>query len=193
MSFVSESSQVRGRDTPSTLCCREVFRPDHGPVSTATYDVEAPDEMAFMAWLAIARAGREVTAVLERDIHAAAGLSLAGYDALVQLSRLSVDGVVRMGDLARALRTPKSSLTRVVGDLESAGLVFRRTALDNRRTVEVELTGRGRERLKAAVPAYLTGVQRHVGQHLSTSEAEVLVTALQRVVTALDDRHGAGQ
>lgn len=146
--------------------------------------------MTFIAWLTLRRVADEVGTLLEAGLRRSARLSLTSYEVLVTLSRLGTTGVVRMGDLARAQALPKSSLTRIVGDLEAEGLVMRHHAPDNRRTVEVELTGRGRERLAAAVPVYLAGVQRHVGRHMDRDEAATLVQVLERIHSNRED--GAG-
>ncbi len=56
---------------------------------------------------------------------------------------------VTAGELARRLGIQAASLTRVLGRLESQGLVVRSTGQEDRRTVVVSLTPSGRETLGA--------------------------------------------
>ncbi|UYO98387.1 MarR family transcriptional regulator [Microbacterium sp. M28] len=61
------------------------------------------------------------------------------------LSILEREGGIRLGSLARAARTTQPGMTRLIGDLERAGLVERSSdPVDSRATV-VDITAAGRE------------------------------------------------
>ncbi|MEV7344523.1 MarR family transcriptional regulator [Streptomyces sp. NPDC093544] len=54
------------------------------------------------------------------------------------------DGTLRISDLVKALGANQSSVSRMVARLEEAQWVVRRSALDDRRGVDVQVTEAGR-------------------------------------------------
>lgn len=81
------------------------------------------------------------------------GLGLSEYRALAHLSS-SDDGELRMQDLADRLGLNQSSVTRLVGRLDGAGLALRDLCPDDRRGVYAVLTPAGRAKFDAAEPDY---------------------------------------
>ena len=80
------------------------------------------------------------------------------------LTRLMGEQWRAQQELARAVGIEGPTLTRHLDTLEQAGLVVRRRDPDDRRTVKVELTQKGRER----------HAQLHVGeQHTDDQEDEL--------------------
>jgi DNA-binding MarR family transcriptional regulator len=67
---------------------------------------------------------------------------------LSALSSIDALGSVRLGDLAAAERVTSPTLTKIVANLEAAGLVHRSADPDDRRAARVSLTAAGRSRLK---------------------------------------------
>jgi DNA-binding MarR family transcriptional regulator len=78
----------------------------------------------------------------------------------------------------------RERVSRVVGELERAGLVRREPNPDDGRSSFAVLTPEGRNRLRAAAPTYLAGVERHYTRHLSDREIRVLTRALGKVLAA---------
>lgn len=76
-----------------------------------------------------------------RDIDVACGISPARFSALVNLA---FHGVNNVGELASMERVSRPAMTRLVKDMETAGLVRRLADADDGRGVKVELTPQGR-------------------------------------------------
>ena len=111
-----------------------------------------------------------------------AGLSLAWYDVLLHLSE-APEGRLRMTDLARAVLLSKSGLTRLVGRVCDEGYITRIPAEDDRRSIVVEMTAKGRSAFRRAAPAHLRAVQEEFGRHFSDEEAAEVRGLLERLVT----------
>ena len=63
------------------------------------------------------------------------------------LSRLDREGAQTASGLAAAERVRPQSMAQTLAELESAGLIERRPDPEDRRQIQIELTGRGRERV----------------------------------------------
>jgi DNA-binding MarR family transcriptional regulator len=86
---------------------------------------------------------------------AAHGLTVTQYAALAVLARAGEP--LAVSDLARRLQLDRTTTSRLVAPLESAGLVVRASARGDggdRRARPLRLTSSGRRRLRAAVPAW---------------------------------------
>jgi len=120
---------------------------------------------------------------LERE-HTRCGLMpLAWFDVLATLD--SVPGrTLRMHELADSIVLSRSGLTRLVDRLQAAGLVKRETCKSDRRGLMATMTEGGRKALAEAAPAHLKAVEENFTGYLTASEAEVLTTALGRILLA---------
>jgi hypothetical protein len=128
----------------------------------ATYDVAgAPafDDPRLRAWVAFLQAHAIVTRRLEAELLAERNLSLADYDALVQLA-VADDRRLRMSELAERVVLSRSGVSRLVDRLEAAGL----------------------DRLRDAAPVHLRGVDAHFLSPIATGDREGLIRALEAVV-----------
>jgi DNA-binding MarR family transcriptional regulator len=99
--------------------------------------------------------------------------------------------------LARAL-LGQSGLSRVLTKMEGAGLIRRSATDTDRRTLDIELTPLGRERLRRAAPTHIAGIKRWFGDQLTARQAEAIQAGLQKVVRGLDSDvplglHGKGE
>jgi DNA-binding MarR family transcriptional regulator len=106
------------------------------------------------------------------------GLSVSEYRALALLAG-APEGELRMLDLADALNLNQSSVSRLVGRLESADLVRRETCGDDRRGVFTVLTDTGTGVLAGLVPAYRQALTAAVA-HAEAKSATI--TAITKVV-----------
>ncbi|GAA3312544.1 MarR family winged helix-turn-helix transcriptional regulator [Nonomuraea dietziae] len=95
-----------------------------------------------------ARVEHELAAALQRH-----GLGLSEYRALCHLSTAR-SGELRMQELADLLGLNQSSVTRLVGRLEAAGLTRRDLCANDRRGVYTVITEAGRERKDGASDLY---------------------------------------
>lgn len=120
------------------------------------------------------------TAVGERIIRARVSTGLTATQ--LQSLRLSLDGVT-MTTLATALGLSKSTLTSVVDQLVSSGMVVRQGDLADRRRQVVEATDRGRDTL-AAFDAMIAGEIAAIVGALSPQRQHRLVHLLSGVPAA---------
>jgi DNA-binding MarR family transcriptional regulator len=111
-------------------------------------------------WRAFLRAYHHVARRLDDDLRAEHGLSLQEYAALVQLAE-APGRRLRMGRLADGVLLSKSGVTRLVDRLEGDGLVHRHACASDARGAEAILTDAGLERLRAATPTHLRGIQAY--------------------------------
>jgi DNA-binding MarR family transcriptional regulator len=133
------------------------------------------------AWAAVLRAHAAVVPRLEREL-AAVGMPLSWYDVLLELNA-APDRRLRMTELGAKAVLSRERVSRVVDDLERAGLVRRERNPDDGRSLLAAITDDGRTRLRAAAPTYLVGIERHFGVHVG-DDATTVATALLRVVEA---------
>lgn len=109
---------------------------DAGPAEAALTATDAG--LASVLRIAVARLRRRLA--VERDPSNPVPLGAMGV-----LSALHLRGESTIGELAAWERVQAPSMTRTVNVLEEAGYVVRRPADNDRRMVQVALTGRGVE------------------------------------------------
>lgn len=138
------------------------------------------------AWRRYLRAHALLVKELDAELRAAHGLSLATYDALVQLSE-APDRRLYMKELADALVYSASGLTRLVDSLERAGLARREPDPGNRRAIHVILTPHGLATLEAAWRTHVAGVQRLFVANASPAQARAIGSVFGAIRKALDE------
>jgi DNA-binding MarR family transcriptional regulator len=144
------------------------------------------DEVEAAAWRGYIESLSALAAPLEADL-APHGLTMGDYEVLVRLSEADAHHL-RMCDLAAQLRLSPSGLTRRLDGLVSNGMVRREPSPCDRRVMLATLTPDGLTALTTAAPDHVAGVRRHVLDHLTRHEVEVLARAFAKVRTALDER-----
>ena len=140
-----------------------------------------PDDEQVRAWALVLRVHAAVVPRLERDL-AAVGMPLSWYDVLLELNA-APDRRLRMTELGARAVLSRERVSRVVDELERAGLVHRERNPDDGRSLLAVITDEGRARLRAAAPTYLAGIERHFGAHVG-DDAATVAAALLRVVEA---------
>ena len=142
------------------------------------------DDPRLRAWIAFLQTHAAVSRRLEAELQAAGGVSLAEYDALVQLA--TSDGQrLRMSELAERVLLSRSGVSRLVDRLEEHGLVERATCPTDARGAWAILAPRGLEALRAATPVHLRGVETHFLGPIGDADGEALVRALGAVMARL--------
>jgi DNA-binding MarR family transcriptional regulator len=126
--------------------------------SAATDAAESP--LAVSAWVRLLKAHALMLRGLRRSVPE--GLTLPQFDVLAQLERRK-DGMTP-GDLTRALLVTAGNVTGIVDRLERVGLVERRPVPEDRRTVRVCLSARGRAVVKRAIPRHRRDVESLLGR-----------------------------
>jgi DNA-binding MarR family transcriptional regulator len=96
------------------------------------------------------------------------------------LATIEAQPGIGQGEIADALGADRSTMVRLVDQLERRGLVRRESRPDDRRTVIPTLTPAGRTALAAANPQVLASEELFAGT-LSAQERRTLADLLQRI------------
>src|SRR6266550_3313092 len=104
--------------------------------------LSSPSPERLRAWRLYFESALALIDVLDAELERDAGIPMRWYDALVHLEE-TPDGL-RMNELAEQILYSKSGFTRVVDRMEEAGLVRRVRPENDRRSILVVLTDRGR-------------------------------------------------
>src|SRR5579862_805849 len=99
-------------------------------------------------WRVFLETALAVIDILDSEMQAQRGITLAWYDVLIHLED-APDGL-GMTEIANRILFSKSGLTRVIDRMEAAGLVRRERPPEDRRVVRVVLTQQGRDTLAQA-------------------------------------------
>ncbi|MGN6688074.1 MAG: MarR family winged helix-turn-helix transcriptional regulator [Actinomycetales bacterium] len=135
------------------------------------------DRLTAMGLLEETRAG--VSELLAPQL-AEHGLSVLEFVVLLRLGR-SPGERLRMADLATQVLLSASGLTRVIDRIENQGLVERTSCREDRRGTWAVLTPAGRERLDAALPGHVAGIDEHFTGLLEPDELAELMRLLRKV------------
>jgi DNA-binding MarR family transcriptional regulator len=123
---------------------------------------------------------------LNRQLVDEAGMSLAEYEVLVQLSE-SPRRRLRMSELADLVVNSRSRLTHTVSRLEERGFVSREECPDDRRGILCVLRDEGFAALAAAAPGHVEAVRSIVFDPLDAEDVEALGVATRKVRAAFRD------
>jgi DNA-binding MarR family transcriptional regulator len=145
--------------------------------AVATPIADAP---GIGAWRSFLHAHARITRRLDEELQAAHGLSLAEYDALLQIAH-APGRRVRMNVLAERVVLSRSGITRLVDRLEADGFVERIACATDARGQEAVLTAAGLDRLRTAATTHLDGVRRLFLDRLDADELATIEATLGRV------------
>lgn len=123
-------------------------------------------------------------ATLNRRLTETHQLSLSDVRVLDMLDNAD-GGSARMGDLAEALPSLPSRLTRQIGRLEAQGLVRRSNCPDDRRGVVATITEDGRTVVGRAMATYAQGVRSYFLGQLSRAQMAAMGENCRRISAAL--------
>jgi DNA-binding MarR family transcriptional regulator len=143
---------------------------------------------ADRAWEALLRIHALLVPMLDAQMQAAASLQLTWYDVLLELH--TGGGRLTMTELADRVVLSRTRVSRLVTDLERAGLVAREVNPDDGRSSFATITDEGRARLRSAAPTYVEGLRREISGPLSAAELRSLADSLEKVLSA--SRRAAG-
>jgi DNA-binding MarR family transcriptional regulator len=125
-----------------------------------------------------------VYATLNRRLTEAHQLSLSDVRVLDILDNAD-GGSARMGDLAEALPSLPSRLTRQIRRLEAQGLVRRGHCPDDRRGVVATITEEGRTVAEEAMATYAQGVRSYFLGQLSRAQMAAMGENCRRISAGL--------
>lgn len=149
--------------------------------------VPSPDDPRLGSWRAFLHAHARLLRRLDEELQAEHGLSLAEYDALLQLANAQ-DRRLRMSVLADRVLLSRSGITRLVDRLESSGMVARSACVTDARGAEAALTQAGLDRLRAASRTHLDGVQRYFLATVSDGDRDAIERAANAIIDELGGR-----
>lgn len=139
-------------------------------------------DLALSVWVRLLKAHGLMMREVRRRVPER--LTLPQFDVLAQLTRRE-DGMTP-GELTRELLVTAGNVTGIVARLEGLGLVERRPVPEDRRTVRVRLTPRGRQLTQRVIPRH----RRDVGALLEGVPREDLARLrdlLGRVARTLEE------
>jgi DNA-binding MarR family transcriptional regulator len=139
------------------------------------------DDPGILAWRTFLTAYATIIRRLEAELEDDQSLALSDLDVLIQLHRAG--GTLRMRDLAERALLSRSGMTRRVDRLEEDGFIVRTACATDRRGSFAQLTEAGRDRLVAALPSHLRGIETHFVAKLSPDELDMVRSALSKVLS----------
>ena len=143
--------------------------------------VQEPDGLA--AFAALLKVQAAVVRKLEERLEEHRLVPIAQYDVLLELN--SAPGRrLRMQQLSDRVVLSRSRVSRVVDEMEKAGLVRRDPDPDDKRAAFAVITDDGRAALRKAAPVYLQGIEEEFLSHLTAGERTTLERSLGKVLDA---------
>ena len=130
----------------------------------------------YKAWLIVQNAARIVVKASERTF-AKTGISTGEFHVL---RTLVVSGPCPMVDLAKEQFISPPALTSIVDNLERQGLVERVRSEEDRRIINIKLTGKGEKVFAQAHPLYKRFFEK-VMRSLTKQEISVVLTAFDKL------------
>jgi DNA-binding MarR family transcriptional regulator len=138
------------------------------------------DDPKLRAWRAFLHAHVAIMHELESQLVRQRGMTLAEYDALVQLAA-APGARLRMSELAGRVLLSRSGLTRLVDRLVAQGLVRREHCGSDARGSFAALTREGVRQLRAAMPVHVAGITELFVDVVDADDA----AAIERAMTAV--------
>jgi DNA-binding MarR family transcriptional regulator len=135
------------------------------------------------AWRAYLRGTRLLEAALDRDLQSH-GVQLSEYEIISMLSE-APGRRLRMSGLADLVVQSRSRLTHTASRLEKRGWVRRESCLEDKRGVELVLTGPGWAAVQEMAKVHVESVRRNVIDPMPPELFLALGQAMEAVRTAL--------
>src|SRR5262245_41937054 len=152
------------------------------PAARKTLSARDPRIATWRRFLvAHARLGR----LLDAGLRAEHDLSLAEYDALLQLAE-APGRRLRMHQLADRVLLSRSGVTRLIDRLVHDGSVERDPCVTDARGAEAVLTPAGLSRLRSASLTHLRGIEDHFVEAISPADLESVDRAMHDGIASVD-------
>jgi DNA-binding MarR family transcriptional regulator len=133
------------------------------------------------AWRLFFESALALLDMLDRDAPSALGIPMQFYDVLVHLEE-TPDGL-RMNELADKILYSKSGLTRVVDRMEKAGLVRRYVPENDRRSIFVLPTAKGRQTMEEARARHHQWIDENFSRLLAETDIRAITRAFDKLST----------
>jgi DNA-binding MarR family transcriptional regulator len=125
--------------------------------------------------------------LLDEDLRAEHDVSLAEYDALLQLAE-APGRRLRMHQLADRVLLSRSGVTRLIDRLVADGSVERDSCQTDARGAEAVLTPAGLERLRDAAGTHLRGIGQHFIDAVEPADLATVGRAMRDVLSGLETK-----
>jgi DNA-binding MarR family transcriptional regulator len=136
------------------------------------------------AWGSVLRVHAALVPRLDERLKAETGLPLSWYDVLLELN--AADGRrLRMTDLGDRVVLSRTRVSRIVDELERAGLAARQVNDEDRRSAYAVMTADGRRAFLRAAPRYVDAIEDEFAVSLTVDELQALRAALDKVLASL--------
>jgi DNA-binding MarR family transcriptional regulator len=150
------------------------------PPRTGAGRAISPRDPRIATWRLFLNAHARLERLLDEDLRSAHDLTLAEYDAMLQLAE-SPTHRLRMHEIAERVVLSRSGVTRLIDRLVRDGLVERSHCSTDARGAEAVLTATGLDRLREAAPTHLRGISDHFIETMDAAE----LAAVERAMTAV--------
>lgn len=144
------------------------------------------------AWRAYLEATRLLIRTLDNQLTRDAGISFTDFELLVVLSE-APERRLRMSELADAVTTTRSGVTRATSRLVDAGWVIRVKFEEDKRGMSAELTDAGMAKLTAASPGHVAAVRENMFDLLSVDDVDAIGQSYQRMREHMSGRSGTAR
>jgi DNA-binding MarR family transcriptional regulator len=148
--------------------------------ATAKRPAPVAGELGLEAWKAFLFAHSRLVRELDEELQQAHGVAIGDFDVLVNLAN-APGRRLRMCDLADRVLLSPSGISRRVERLEREGLVQRRRATGDARSIEAGLTSAGTRLLRRLRRIHREGIRNRFVDHFSAGELEALRDLLGRL------------
>jgi len=135
-------------------------------------------------WRLFLSAHARLERLLDEDLRAAHDLTLAEYDAMLQLAETPTHRL-RMHEIAERVILSRSGVTRLIDRLVRDGLVERSHCATDARGAEAVLTASGLDRLRESAPTHLRGISDHFLDTMSEAELAAVDRAMNAILAGL--------
>ena len=133
------------------------------------------------AWRLFFESALALLDMLDSDAQRSLGIPMQFYDVLVHLEE-TPDGL-RMNELADKILYSKSGLTRVVDRMEKAGLVRRYVPENDRRSIFVLPTAKGRQTMEEARARHHQWIDENFSRLLAETDIRAITRAFDKLST----------
>src|SRR5262245_13333777 len=154
------------------------------PAKAVRSHTVSEDDPRLGSWRAFLHAHARVTRRLDEELQANHGLSLAEYDALLQIA-ISPGRRLRMNLIAQRVLLSRSGVTRLIDRLVADGAVEREACTTDARGADAVLTQSGLERLRSASRTHLAGIEHYFLAPLAAADRAAIERGLAKVVAAV--------
>jgi DNA-binding MarR family transcriptional regulator len=144
----------------------------------------SPRDPRIATWRLFLKTHARLERLLDEDLRSAHDLTLAEYDALLQLAE-SPTHRLRMHELADRVVLSRSGVTRLIDRLVRDGWVERSHCATDARGAEAVLTDSGLSRLREAAPTHLRGISDHFLDAMDAAELMAVDRAMNAIIAGL--------